>query len=113
MSSILETIRPLVGVEPTDSSFDDELIPSINSALSVLAQLGVGPVGGVMITGTNEDWSQVITDPSLEFVKTFVQLKTRLIFDPPQSSAVIAAYEKQIDELTYRINVAVEYNERE
>ena len=44
----------------------------------------------------------------IELVKTYVYMKTRLIFDPPSSSSVIEAFNKQISEFEWRLNVAVE-----
>lgn len=110
MDSILNSIKKLLGPYEDDTSFDIDLIININTVLSILTQLGVGPSEGFSITGSTEIWSDFI-DPSMvsiEQVKTYVYLKVKLIFDPPMSSTVIDAYKRQIDELEWRILHAVE-----
>ena len=54
IDSILDSIKILLGIEQTDTSFDQSLIIFINSALANLIQIGVGLdlVNGFSITGT-------------------------------------------------------------
>ena len=107
--SILITIKKLLGIAEDDTSFDTDVIININMALNVLLQLGVGPENGFSITGNTETWSDYIDDMSkLEMVKTYIYLKVKLIFDPPQSSRVIESIENQIKELEWRANVQVD-----
>jgi hypothetical protein len=107
--SILETTKKNLGIAPEYKAFDLDIITHINSALSVLEQIGVGPVGGLFITDETETWDHLLgSDPRLNAVKTLVYLKVRLIFDPPATSFVIAAFEKQIEELTWRVNMVHE-----
>lgn len=107
--SILTTIKKLLGIAEDDTSFDTDVIININMALNVLLQLGVGPKNGFSITGNTETWSDYINDMSkLEMVKTYIYLKVKLIFDPPQSSRVIESIENQIKELEWRANVQVD-----
>lgn len=106
--SILNTIKKLLNIEETDTDFDTELILDINSVFAVLNQIGLGPVNGFVITGANEGWSSYTTNAQLNDVVSYVHLKVKMLFDPPTSSAHIQAYEKLIDELTWRLNVAVE-----
>lgn len=105
--SILTSIKNRLGIAPSETVFDDDLLMDINSAFTDLAQLGIGPTGGFSITGADETWVAFF-DPSLglmESVKTYVYLKVRLIFDPPATSFAIASMERQIDKLEWRINV--------
>jgi hypothetical protein len=44
----------------------------------------------------------------LEMIKTYIYLKVKLVFDPPSQSRVIEAYENQIKELDFRLNVQVD-----
>ena len=107
--SILTTIKKLLGIAEDDTSFDTDVKIHINSVFSIITQLGVGPETGFAITGATETWSDFLSDMSkLEMVKTYVYLKVRLIFDPPQSSRVIESYENQIKELEFRLNVQVD-----
>ena len=109
MGSILNETKKLLGIEPEYTHFDQDIQISINSALMSLNQLGVGPKTGFIITGPTETWSSILGDrKDLEQVKTYVYLKTRLSFDPPSSSFTLSAYERQIQELEWRINVQAE-----
>lgn len=109
IKSILNSTKKLLGMEPDYSAFDKDLIPLINMALSTLTQIGVGPATGFKIISKDQTWEEFIgTDPRLESVKTYVFLKTKIAFDPPQSSSVLNCYEKLIKELEWRINVQVD-----
>lgn len=105
MNSILVSIRQLI-TGSKDENFDMDLIIHINGALSIVNQLGVGPEEGFSIIGPSEKWTDFIGQrKDLEFVKQAVVLRVKLIFDPPQNSFLVAAIEKQIQELDWRIEV--------
>ena len=109
MDSILTSIKKLLGITEDYEHFDQDVIMHINSAFSVLTQLGVGPEAGFFIEDSDAIWSDFVSDTSkLEFIKTYIYLKVKLVFDPPTSSAVIDAINRQITELEWRINVAVD-----
>lgn len=109
MTSILNDVKHTLGLLPDQNAFDSDLVIFINSVLATLTQLGVGPVEGYQITGDGEEWDDVIDDVRLNSVKTYVFLRVKLIFDPPASGFATASMERQIEELTYRINVVVDY----
>lgn len=113
--SILATIKKKIGGYTEDDTFDEELITNINTALSILTQLGVGPADGFFITGEGETWNDLLGPHSkpakLQMVKDFVYLQVKMIFDPPQVGGVINAYQQQLDMLTWRLNVAVDPEE--
>lgn len=111
--SILSDIRKLVGGDVNATDFDIDLVININSSLSILTQLGVGPKGGFKITSSGtETWENFIGDSNLlELVKTFVYLKARIVFDPPQSATTMNAFKEEIKELEWRIPIAVEDKE--
>ena len=74
----------------------------------VLNQLGVGPDEGFTISDDSATWSDFLgEDKSLEGVKTYVYMKVRMIFDPPTSSSVMDSMKRSIDELEWRLNIAV------
>lgn len=110
MASILEDVKKLIGPSASYDIFDDELIIHINSVFSILKQMGVGPQDETFkITGRDETWDDFYEEGmNLEMVKTYVYLKVRLIFDPPQSSSVTEAYNRQIQEFEWRLNVEVD-----
>jgi len=106
MESILTSIKKLLGITEDYTHFDADLIIHINSVLSTLSQLGAGPSDGFSITGSDETWKDFIgSDPKIQFIKSYVYLKVKLLFDPPLSSSVAEATNRQISELEWRIFV--------
>ena len=78
--SILNSTKEALGIEPDDTSFDNELVMHINSALMILYQLGVGD-----------------------------NYRVKLMFDSNNmNSGLIAEYNSKIKELEWRIYVAVD-----
>ncbi|AVD99427.1 hypothetical protein CTU88_46130 [Streptomyces sp. JV178] len=104
--SILKSTKKILGVGEADTSFDVDIMLHINSVLSVLTQVGIGPDNGYSIEDDTATWGAFIgTDPRLNLVKTYLYLKVRLLFDPPGTSYAIDAMEKQIAEFEWRLNV--------
>lgn len=109
MASILTSIKKQLGIMEEYDAFDDVLIEHINSAFMILTQLGVGPSEGFVISDATSVWTDFIPDTiKLEAVKTYVGHKVRLMFDPPQSSAVMESLNRMVSELEFRLNVAAE-----
>lgn len=109
MESILTSIKKLLGIVEEYEHFDGDVIIHINSVFMTLTQLGVGPSKGFSIKDKSAVWEDFTQGKmNIEAVKTYVYLKVRLVFDPPQSSALIEAIKQQIQELEWRLNVAVE-----
>ena len=107
--SILMTIRKLVCGNPYADHFDTDLLVHINACFSVLNQLGIGPENGFVVTDETQSWSSYIADNYiLNMVKTYVTLKVKKIFDPPLTSSVLEAMDKEISQLEWRLNVAVD-----
>lgn len=107
--SILRDIKKMLGIDLDYDAFNVDIIVLINSALMVLCQLGVGPKKGFVITDYTSKWSDFLTnDVNLEAAKQYVYLKVRVTFDPPTSGSVLEAYNKQIQELEWRLNVQAE-----
>lgn len=104
--SILTSTKRALDISETVTVFDSNITMYINSAFSTLNQLGIGPSAGYMITGDTETWDAFIgDDPKLNSVKTYVYISVRLLFDPPQTSYLIEALNKMLEELTWRLNV--------
>lgn len=111
-TSILDSIKKLLGIPSEVTEFDTDILIHINSVFSILTQLGVGPSSGFSIEDSSAEWSDFIGDDArLSDVKSFVYLKTRLLFDPPASSAAMDAMNRIASELEWRINVSVDPKE--
>lgn len=109
MESILTSIKKLLGLMDDDTSFDTDITIYINSALADLAQLGIGPASGFSISDKYSVWTDFVpASPLLEPVKTYVYLKVKLVFDPPQPSAVLESINKLISQLEFRLSVTAE-----
>ena len=108
--SILNYVKLQLGIIPEYTVFDQQLILAINTAFSILHQLGVGPKDGYAIEDDSNRWDEVVTKQSLNMVKSYVFLKVKLLFDPPATSFVLDAYNKQLAEMEWRINSEVEIN---
>lgn len=110
MDSILTSIKKLLGISEEYERFDTDIIMHINSVLFTLNQIGVGPSEGFSISGASETWDDFLGSSSnLEPVKTYVYLKVRLLFDPPQSSSVMESINNQVSEFEWRLNVAADH----
>lgn len=105
MDSILLSVKKLLGIDANYTIFDPDVIIHINTAFAILNQLGVGPEEGFMIEGEDTVWDDYITDYNFTMVKTFIFLKVRLLFDPPSNSFLLESMNRQLDELTWRLEV--------
>ncbi len=107
MESILTSVKKLLGLTEEYAVFDRDLIMHINSVFMILQQMGVGPEEGFSITDATETWSDYMGEGSeIAAVKSYMALRVRLLFDPPQSSVTMEAIKNQIKELEYRLYIA-------
>ena len=102
----------MLGIDAEDDSFDMDIIVIINSIIPSLTQMGIGPSRGYVVLSQENLWSDYLKDNiiNLEGIKTYIFLKTKLIFDPPVNSTVIEAYNKTISELEWRMMLNAETN---
>lgn len=106
MDSILDSVKKVVGIDPSYEVFDVDLMMHINTAFFVLNQLGVGPEEGYRITGREDLWSDYLGSKiTLESVKSYVYVTVRLAFDRPETSYGIQALERMKDEWAWRLEV--------
>jgi len=111
MDSILTSIKKLIGAPEEYEHFDTDIIIHINTAFATLTQLGVGPATGFRISDDTAIWDDFIdmSDTMLyEAVKTYIYLRVKLIFDPPNSGATTEVYKETIKELEWRLNVTAD-----
>jgi len=109
MDNILISIKTLLDIESSNTDFDNILKMHINTVISSLLQLNVGPQSGYKIVNGTETWNEYITDRiDIELIKSLVYLKVRLLFDPPQTSFLLDSIKNQINELEWRINIQVD-----
>ena len=108
--TILSTIRKLLGMEDDYTYFDNDILIHVNTAVSILSQLGIE---NIRVT-EETTWEDLLkNENAFELVKDYIFLFTRKIFDPPANSFVVDSYEKTLKELEWRIVVATEHKEGE
>lgn len=104
--SILNSVKLSLGIPEEHKEFDTDLLMHINSVFSVLHQVGASPPEGFSILDESAVWSDFIQDvANVNMVKTYVALKVKLIFDPPNTSYALASMEKVVSELEWRLNM--------
>lgn len=110
IDSILTSIKKSLGIEEAHEGFDHELVMHINTVIFELSQLGVGPQDEIFhIEDSRELWKDYLGDAKgLESVKSYIYLKVRLLFDPPTSSFVLEAMDRQITQLEWRLTLHAE-----
>ncbi len=110
--SILTSIKKLLGLAENYEAFDADIILHINTVFMVLHQLGIGPIEGFTITNKKDKWDDYIDEEeNLEAIKTYIYLKVKLVFDPPQNGATMEALKNSIKEYEWRLNIQAESNE--
>lgn len=107
--SILISTKKVLNIPETDTSFDQDIVMFINTAFGVLDQLGIGP-SGYSIDDEIAVWSDFIdpiTSPNnaaqLNVVRTYIFLKVRMLFDPPNTSYHLSAMTDQLAEYEWRL----------
>lgn len=107
--SILTSVKKVLGIPEYYEHFDQDILLHLNSVMSILHQLGVGPENGFVVEDDSTTWSALfdgdIDTNKMMYVKSYVCLRVRLLFDPPASSGAIDAMERQMRELEWRITV--------
>ena len=103
--SILDSIKKLLQIEPDYDEFDVDIMIHINSVFSTLFQIGVGPqTAAFRITSQANAWSEFIGDDSfLEEVKSYIYLRVKRLFDPPETSYGGDAFKDQLKEMEWRL----------
>lgn len=103
--SILTSIKKLLGIAEEYTHFDQDLIIEINTYLTRLYQVGVGKEN-FYIEDSTKTWSDFLVDEAkYQQAKTYVYLRVRQIFDPPQSSTANEAMKENIRELEWLLFV--------
>lgn len=116
--SILTSIKKLLGIADDYDYFDQDIIMHINAALMVLTQLGIGPSEGFLVKDSIDTWGDFLENRGegntaddityLGALQSYVYMKVKLIFDPPQNSFTVDSMTKLVNELEWRLNVAAD-----
>jgi hypothetical protein len=104
--SILTSIKKLLGIAENYEHFDADLIIHINTFLTRLYQVGVG-TKNFAIYDKSATWADFLGEDEVKFqqAKTYVYIRTKLLFDPPQSGAANEAFKEAMRELEWLLFV--------
>ena len=111
--SILKHVKSMIALNPDDDYFDSNIIPLINSAFITLMQIQNGKEMPFAIYDDSKTWEEYqaksgISDATLAFVKIYIPIRVRLLFDPPQTQALLKALQEEKMELEFRIGIESE-----
>ena len=111
IASILTSVKSALGIAESDTSFDADLVMHINSVLADLNDFGVGPNAGFAIADKTAVWADFTGDlVLLNTTKSYLYLRVRLLFDPPETGPANQAFQAQIDQMAWRLQTRVETN---
>ena len=115
MESILNSVKKLLGITPEYTAFDVDITMHINSVFMILSQLGVGPTKPFSIMDDTAVWTDFLPPENKNFepVKTFMYLKVKTLFDPPASSIVMEAINRNLSEMEWRIYTQADLDRKE
>lgn len=104
-TSILTSTKKVLGVPEDYTAFDLDILTFVNSAFSTITQLGIGPVNGIFIEDSIMKWEDLdLSTPQVSQVRSYIFLQTKMLFDPPATSYVLDAMQRQIDEHVSRLS---------
>lgn len=105
-TSILTDTKKVLGIADDYTAFDVDILMHINSVFVILNQLGIGPTDGYSIEDKDATWDAFLgSDLNLNTVKSYMFLRVKLLFDPPATSFLGDALDKQRQELEWRLNI--------
>jgi len=108
IDSILTSTKKMLGIPEEETAFDLDVFIHINSVLSTLTQLGIGPDDDqLIVTSKDTTWDELIgVQKNINMVKSYIFMRVKLMFDPPTTGFATDALERQIKESEWRLVVA-------
>lgn len=102
--SILGSVKSSLGIDETETGFDNDIIICINTVFGILNQLGIGTDDVFSINDKTTKWSEFIGNTNkYSMAKTYMNNRVRLMFDPPSTQNLIDAMNASISELESRM----------
>lgn len=111
-NSILTSTKKVLNIPEDITQFDQDILMHINSVLSTLTQEGVGKEGGLIVTDATAKWGDFVPmeDGRYQMIKSYVPIRVRLVFDPPESKTVVDSLREYAHELEYRMYTQAQYD---
>lgn len=108
MDSILTSVKSYIGIQSEDTAFDSDVLMAINAIMVVLNQLGVGPSSPFAVNGTEQTWEDLLGANPIGGVREYVNMRVRMLVDPPTNNQIMDALKEQIAEFEWRILAEVD-----
>lgn len=103
-NSILDSTKKYLGIDAVITDFDLDILMAINNAISTLAQLGLSILDTISIEDNSYLWEDLnLPNGTINYVKTYIFLKVRIVFDPPENGLQLENIKNNLDEITWRI----------
>lgn len=108
LGSILTSVKKKIGIEGEYDHFDHDVLTEINMNLATLFQVGAGSEF-YNVVSAEDTWEDFFSNAgiqnrhTLEMIKEYVYIGVKLLFDPPDSSAVMESLKQKKEELEWRI----------
>lgn len=114
-NSILSDVKKYIGLNPdeVDEFFDSSIISGINTSISELAQLGLRNLGEFIVQDASATWDELLGEEYAyvyAFAKNYVEINTRMLFDPPQSGSLSTTLKDQLAKATFNVQTAIEHH---
>lgn len=111
--SILNSIKKLLNISKDDTSFDTDIIIHINSVITSLLQIGIGKEN-FRVVDKDTKWTDYISnDKSIDYIKTYIYLKVKMVFDPPANGSIMQSFNETIKELEWRLHINYESTKKQ
>lgn len=102
-TSILISVKKVLGLAPDDTSFDADIFMHINSAFFKLKQMAVFQTP-FNIENESTTWADALgeNESKLSAVKTYVYLYVKYLFDPGTNGTLHNAIKSELTEMEHR-----------
>lgn len=107
-NNILTEIKTYLNISDSVDDYDQEIINIINISLFKMRDYGVPFI--IQNVTPETTWSELVSEKYLHIIKSLLQIKCLLLFEPPQNATVYKNYKDEDMEITRRL---IDYIERE
>lgn len=109
--SILDSVRKIIGNGELDEFFNSDLCMAINTVLMQAHAMGL-VCDDFSIVDNTKTWRDILLKEdqiNLHALISWTALRTRLLFDPPTSSALLNSIKEEAQRLEWYIYITENY----
>ena len=102
--SILGSVRKKLGAEEDYTHFDSDILTIINASFATLYQMGFEKdKEPIRIEDETTTWDDVIDTTRYGWIKDYIWISVKLVFDPPTSSSMMQMLKDTKAEYEWRL----------